>query len=219
MKLNNENIKNYIFEELDWDNTVCGTSQIKIEVKAGKVTLTGTVPSYAAYRAAEKDAITSPGVTAVENWLQVSPPPGSDIGDDDIQMRVEKILQWHSELSSNIRVGVKDGVVNLKGSVDTYWKKVKAEELASDLHGVRGLINAITVAPSESVVDQAIGDNVMTVLKRNNSIDVRNINIEVKGGIVTLSGNIPNAATHRAILNAAKYASGVVDVVDQLAIS
>jgi osmotically-inducible protein OsmY len=218
-KLNNENIKNYIFEELDWDNIVCGTSQIKIDVTDGKVILTGTVPSFAVYRAAELDALTSPGVTAVENRLQVSPPPGSDIGDNDIQMRVEKILQWHPELGPKIKVTVKNGIVNLEGSVDAYWKKVKAEDLASDLHGVRGLVNTLTVAPTESIVDQAIGENIVATLKHTGSINVRSLDIEVKDGIVTLSGTIPNAATRRAILNAAKNASGVIDVVDQLKIS
>jgi osmotically-inducible protein OsmY len=219
MVLNTENVRNYIYEELDWDNAVCGTAQIKVEITDSTAVLTGVVPSYSARRAAEKDALTAPGITAVDNRLEVIPPPGAAIHDDDIRVRAEKILEWHSELGSDFRPSVEEGIVHLDGAVDAYWKKIKAEELVSDLNGVRGIVNALAVAPTESIADQAIGENIMTVLKRNSSINISNVNITVKDGVVTLTGSIPNAASRRAVLNAAKYASGVTAVEDRLVLS
>jgi osmotically-inducible protein OsmY len=57
--------------------------------------------------------------------------------DQEIQTDVLAELRWDDRVHANeIGVAVKDGVVTLTGTVDTYMKKWRAEEAAHRVSGV-----------------------------------------------------------------------------------
>jgi hypothetical protein len=58
--------------------------------------------------------------------------------------------------SSDIAVGVKDGVVTLSGFVRSYWDKDAAEKAAKRVYGVRGVANDIEVKLSSARTDSEI---------------------------------------------------------------
>jgi osmotically-inducible protein OsmY len=55
-------------------NAETDARRITVEVVGSKVILRGTVSSYAEKKAAEETAWSAPGVTEVDNRLEVSPP-------------------------------------------------------------------------------------------------------------------------------------------------
>jgi osmotically-inducible protein OsmY len=55
-------------------NAEIDARRITVEVQGSKVILRGTVSSYAEKKAAEETAWSAPGVTEVDNRLEVSPP-------------------------------------------------------------------------------------------------------------------------------------------------
>ena len=66
--------------------------------------------------------------------------------DEAIQRDVLEELQWDSRVQPNeIGVAVKDGIVTLNGWVDSYLKKMAAQEAAHRVPGVKAVANDIEV--------------------------------------------------------------------------
>jgi osmotically-inducible protein OsmY len=66
--------------------------------------------------------------------------------DQEIQTDVMAELRWDPSVpATEIGVVVKDGVVTLTGTVDTYMKKWWAEEVAHHVNGVIAVANEIQV--------------------------------------------------------------------------
>ena len=71
--------------------------------------------------------------------------------DEEIRADVLEELKWDSRVQSNeIGVAVKDGIVTLTGWVDSYLKKIVAEEAAHRVRGVKAVANDIEVRLPES---------------------------------------------------------------------
>lgn len=66
--------------------------------------------------------------------------------DAELQRDVERAIQWEPQLHlAEIAVTVDEGIVSLAGYVDSYAKKLEAENAAKRVHGVRALIENIEV--------------------------------------------------------------------------
>lgn len=73
-------------------------------------------------------------------------PKGYQRSDERIREDVSDRLMEHPELdASGLEVHVKDGVVTLKGDVDSRWAKRQAEDIAEDVGGVRDVMNQLSV--------------------------------------------------------------------------
>jgi osmotically-inducible protein OsmY len=214
-----EQLRGRILEQLLWDSRL-DASGIRVEMDGDTVRLTGTVATFADSRAAEDDARAIAGVGAVVNALVVRYPEGVTLPSDaDIESNIRSIFFWSSSIpSSRVRPSVIDGVVTLEGSVDTYWQKLKAEELAADVIGVIGVDNRLAVVPTESYHDEAIAGSIIAALDRNINIDTRSINVEVENGTVTLSGTVSDWTSLREAEKTALYMSGVKAVTNNLTV-
>lgn len=73
-------------------------------------------------------------------------PKGYQRSDERVREDVSDRLMEHPELdASGLEVHVKDGVVTLKGDVDSRWAKRLAEEIAEVVGGVRDVMNQLSV--------------------------------------------------------------------------
>lgn len=186
-------IKKDIIDDLFWDSRV-NSANIKVHVKNNKVILNGSVSDYTTLNVAERDAWIVEGVKEVINNLNVKIPSELTIPTDKtIESNIEDLIRLDFDLHlENIDISVKNGVVRLEGTVNTLWKKSKAEEIASDVLGVLDVINKIKIVPTESHIDENIADDIIHALDRSYRIDVDDVNIKVRNGKVTVSGTIPN---------------------------
>ncbi|MBA3900267.1 MAG: BON domain-containing protein, partial [Bacteroidetes bacterium] len=186
-------VKEAIKEQLDWDDRV-SSSDIGIEVFDGTITLLGEVPNYASKVAAEEDALAVAGVKNVKNKIEVKYPEAfNGSKDEQLKTTIEQILKndYHID-SSKITVSVENGNVTLNGPVDAFWKKGM---LKSYLHGMSGLADIkdeLSVEPENEKPDREIKNEITKAFDRNDLIDSRNIVIEVDGGTVFLTGNVPD---------------------------
>lgn len=214
-----EQITAMILEQLLWDSRV-NASEIRVNVDDSTVKLTGTVPTYADLKAAEEDAWNTPGVISVTNALSVRYPQGTRLPcDTDIESNIRNIFLWSSSIpASRVQLSVVYGVVILEGSVNTYWQKLKAEELAADVVGVIDVNNRLAVVPTQSYHDEAIAHGVIAALERNININTRSLNVEVENGMVILSGIVPDWTSLREAEKTALYISGVKSVTNDLAV-
>lgn len=157
MALMDEQIKKNIVDELYWDNRV-DASKVTVEVDEGRVVLRGEVPTYLASTAAHDDALKMLGVVSVDNQLIVSYPVSATVPSD-----VETLTEIEKKLSRNpgidildLEVEVVSGEVTLRGTVDAYWKKLHAEDLAVSEPGVLIINNHLAIVPANDVIDQDI---------------------------------------------------------------
>lgn len=217
--ITDQEISTRIKNQLYWDGRV-QASDVGVTVDNGKATLSGTVPSYRAKTAAVEDARMVLGVKAVDNQLRVQHPPERTVPrDSEILEQVISALAWDADVdSTKIDVDVAGGMVTLKGTVNAYWKKYQAEDDAYSVDGVLNVINELGVVPNEDLADEAIATDIEGALERNAYVDPNQVTVEVNNGTVTLSGVVPDWSAWRAAYNAAAYTTGVVDVIDRLAI-
>jgi osmotically-inducible protein OsmY len=111
--------------------------------------------------------------------------------DRQIQTDVLSELQWDYSIQANeIGVAVKDGVVTLTGTVDTYLKKWKAEEAAHRVQGVVAVANDINVRIIGERTDADIASAAVYALKWNSSVPADKIQVTVDKGWVALKGDV-----------------------------
>jgi osmotically-inducible protein OsmY len=113
--------------------------------------------------------------------------------DEDLQREVLLELKWDARIAPNeIGVAVKNGVVTLTGSVDTFSKKWAAERAALRVRGVKGVANDIEVRlPSANeLTDPEIAEAATRALALNAIVPKDAIKVTVSRGWVTLQGEV-----------------------------
>ena len=75
----------------------------------------------------------------------------SDQRDEDLRSAILAEFMADSRIaSSDLRVGVLNGIAHLAGKVDSLENRIVAEDLASRVPGVRGVVNRIDAPGSPS---------------------------------------------------------------------
>jgi len=124
----------------------------KYDGKTKVVHLSGTVPT-----GADRDRAGEVVTQAVAPWAQVANEvtvagPDAKIADDldsGLSTRLGDLVQQDQSLSkTDIDFDVKNGVVTIKGKVQTNEQKTHVEQLARSQPGVRDVVNSLEVKPS-----------------------------------------------------------------------
>lgn len=141
-------------------NTNLNNFDINTDVKNGKVMLTGKVNSDVDKELAEELVLSLDGVTDVENSLTVvkntdmkkhdskmmSNDTESDLTDAKITTVITTRYLFDSEVGgTDIDVDTDNGVVTLKGSVESDAEKQLAMEIAKNAEDVREVVDELTV--------------------------------------------------------------------------
>jgi osmotically-inducible protein OsmY len=139
----------------------------------------------------------------------------------ELQTDVQNAIKWEPLLNAaEIGVTAKDGIVSLTGVVDSYLKKLEAENAAKKVIGVKALVEKIEVkfpsAWSKSNVE--IANEVLTALKLNWSVPKDKVTIKVEDGWVTLEGELPWNYQKEAANSAVHYLTGVKGVINNIKI-
>jgi osmotically-inducible protein OsmY len=110
----------------------------------GTVTLRGTVDNLKAKRAAENVARHTVGAFAVRNHLKVR--SSSERADKQIAQDIRASLMRDPYVDQyEIIVSVDDGRVSLLGTVDSYFERAQADDVASRVNGVTTVSNHLAV--------------------------------------------------------------------------
>jgi osmotically-inducible protein OsmY len=137
--------------------------------------------------------------------------------DEAIQADVLEELQWDTRVRPNeIGAAVKDGVVTLTGWVDSYLKKIAAEEAAHRVRGVKAVVNDIEVRLPGSAerTDADLTAAVLNALKWDAAIPAGNVDVTVSQGWVTLKGEVDHGFQKRAALRAICRLSGTKGITN-----
>ncbi len=115
--------------------------------------------------------------------------------DFDIRQSALVALTFEPSIdAASIGVAVDNGIVTLTGHVPTYAEKLKAEELAMAVHGVKGIAQEIDVRPvgTHPTADDEIARRILDGLRWSTSLptDVVKVKIKVQSGWDTQSGTV-----------------------------
>jgi osmotically-inducible protein OsmY len=199
----------------------------------GWVTLRGVVSDLAAKRAAERLARHTTGVVGVTNRIKVRPP---DIPSDAELVRdIEGALQKNPYTEAyEIRVEARDGDVSLSGAVETQFEKAEAERVAASVAGVTRVANWLrvrytdvewepyydygaptldTLRPARS--DTEVQEAIESQLRWSPFVDAEQVEVEVSGGVATLSGEV-DSWRERRVAQENAYEGGALSVVNDL---
>lgn len=213
---------------------------IDLKVSNGYVTLRGVVDNIAAKKAAVSDARNTIGVVRVNNLIKVR--PLSEFGDDTIAANIRAALLRNPVTESHeINVAVNNGVAQLSGTVDSYYEKGVAENVAQRALGVTLVRNYLVVSEPDiitfnpyvydwSVYDFSwYGDTIFTTNKSDWEIkmdiedellwspfvDVNDVDATVNAGVVTLTGTVDSWMEYNAARENA-FEGGAISVINML---
>lgn len=213
------------------------------EVSGTAVTLRGTVDNLKAKRAAAQDARNTVGVVNVYNRIRVR--PTEPISDPKIKERVKSALFRDPYVESyEISIDVVNGVVKLYGTVDTFFDKFQAEDVALRVNGVIMVKNNLIVQNDYDpylydpyVNDLFLHDNdwydsrprfpvksdwqIKTAIEDelfwSPFVDADDVDVKVENGKVTLTGTVNSWSEYNAAANNA-YEGGAVYVDNNLTV-
>ena len=134
---------------LDW-NASLPRGRVSLVASHGWITLEGTVRFHYERVAAEYAVRGLKGVKGVTNLISVQPPITSP---KDIKHRIEQAFERAADLDAEmISVEAKDGKVVLRGTVDSWAERERAELAAWAAPGVSRVENHILVASVQETV-------------------------------------------------------------------
>jgi osmotically-inducible protein OsmY len=213
---------------------------INVDTVNGLVTLHGTVPTDVEKAKAEHDARAIDGVREVRNLLQVVPAKAKDsakVSDKQLEERVTAALKADRVLEdSSVKVeSVNNGVVLLGGKAATLTDAYEAVEVASRVDGVQHVSSEIQ-SPDElgdaelwrdgaldkadqaqsSMRDRWITTATKMRLMANTDTPAFDINVDTRGGVVTLFGMVDSAKARDQAATEARKVSGVRQVVNDI---
>ncbi len=141
--------------------------------------------------------------------------------DEDIQRDVLDELKWDPHVQVNeIGVAVKDGIVMLTGWVDSYLKKLAAENAAHRVRGVKAVANDIEVRLPGSAerTDADLAKAVLDALRWNAAIPAGKLDVTVSQGWVTLRGEVEFGFEKRDAERVVQRLAGVKGVTNLITV-
>ncbi len=142
--------------------------------------------------------------------------------DVQVQRDVMNELKWEPTIhAAEIGVAVKNGVVTLSGTVDTYGKKWAADRAARRVAGVKGVTEEIkvTLAAPHWRADPDIAEAATQVLGWNLWIPRDRVQVVVRNGWITLSGDVDWFYQREHAEGAVRHLPGVLGVINSITIT
>lgn len=182
---------------------------VGVEVHGGVVTLTGTVPTWAARNAAQDAAHRVPEVRDVANEIVVGQYlPHPLPVDVEIVRRVRSALEATSPTTSRAIVSsVSGGVVTLEGVVASKEDRDALVASVVATEGVRRVQNWILVRPPADPAEE-LRAQAARALARHAEHAAKHIDVDLSGDVVKLSGTVRSEAERAAVVGAIKGAAG-----------
>lgn len=139
----------------------------------------------------------------------------------DLKSEVMEELKWDPSVNeADIGVIVRDGIVTLTGTVDSYGEKAAAERAVQRVLGVKGVANEIEIRlPGISKrTDTDIAAAVVNALQWHVFLPRDHIKVAVDGGWVTLKGEMQWQYQKEAAETSVRHLLGVRGITNEITV-
>ncbi len=141
----------------------------------------------------------------------------SEMTDQDISDKIEdQLILDPGVLSVLINVRTTDGIVTLRGKVNSILAKERAARVAKTVKGVRSVVNRIDINPTALRPDDQVRKDVENALAADPATESYIIGTTVESGQVTLTGAVHSHQQRQVARTVAKGVRGVRAVEDQI---
>jgi len=145
----------------------------------------------------------------------------SSENDAKIQAEVTKALS--KKQYSAVQASVKDGIVDLTGSVKVFADKENADKAVHRIKDVAAVRNDIEVGGGETPIsDQQLQDTLIKKIQYDRvgygTTAFNAISVGVQNGVVTLGGTAYGPVDKDSAVAVANYTPGVKDVIDDISV-
>ena len=239
MKRSDDRITMDVGKRLKADRSLDDSSISVKSVAKGVVLLTGKAATLDDHQRALYYAASAPGVFRVVSEIDVSDTlPDEDFRTDAVAKRTAGAITsdlWITSATkmklaadtrtpaTEINVDSRNGVVTLFGMVATEESKSAASEIAHGVAGVKRVENQIEVVSSATqemvqARDEEIREGVKQALKDHGDQENADIGVEVKNGVVRLTGKVPTWQRNLSAVYVARSVTGVRSVSNELTV-
>lgn len=212
---------------LAWDALV-EFDPITVSVRDRQVILSGTTGSVAERVRAATDArvVGVLGVDASRLLVDSARRPDVNLrrlrgskSDSDIANAISNAVRYDPRVrAANITPSVVDGAVTLRGTVDTLSARMAVAALARNIVGVRSVNNQLAVRSARLVSETILLNQVSDALVFDPLLDMRDLEIGIKNGQVTLTGSIDTNFERAEVLDDVSGIPNVARIDDRLTV-
>ena len=214
--INDKMLQNDVLDALNGE-PLTATSEINVMVSHGIVTLTGKVDHFSKKFQAGNTVRNVIGVKEVIDTIDVSINSWEQKNDIEITAELLSVFRWNwNTLNNTIKVNVINSWVTLSGELEWNYQREAAKTVASNLIGVKGVTNLITIKPNEGI--ELNKRALEHALKSHVALDVSDIIVAVSDCDVTLKGSVDTWYQKELAGRIAWKAPGVVTVTNELVI-
>jgi len=193
-------------------------AEIGVIVKGAIVTLTGNVDSLVKKTEALHAAKKIKGVAAIVDEIRVIIEKSSAVSDQHIaEQLVSNFKENHIVPKSSVTITVEKGWVTLEGILPWNFQRDIAQELVENQAGIIGVINNIKL--KRELCDQVEKELLEKALQRHWAFDMDEINIQVTGATIQLSGTVGSLFQKEEAERIAYKTPGVIKVVNHLKVN
>ena len=191
-----------------------GSTYIHVSTFKGIVTLSGSVKNLAEKKYADLEAKKIKGVLGVINEIVVTPAARFET---DIAQDIRRRLINNAFIKGKgLDIHVSDGHVTISGTVSSRAESAEAELLASEVRGVKSVVNNLEISSPAKRSDQDIKKDVISSMERDVYLFGLPISVDVKDGVVTLNGSVGNAFQKKIARDTAFWVGNVKKVENNL---
>ena len=141
---------------------------------------------------------------------------------EELRNHVVDEIKWDpqvKDVSNQINVVAKEGIITLSGVVESYRKKMACERAAQRVAGVKIVASDIEVDPVRKKTDSEIAEAVESALHWNSSINNDQVKILVNDGLVYLDGAVDWEYQRKLVQRSVENLIGVRGIVNNISIN
>ena len=199
---------------------------IDVAVHSRIVALTGRVPTPEVRSIAEAIVADTPGVAGVENRLDVDPKAVANgyeasllqrIADLETQVSLQERLRHEPLLAgANVKVEVDQGIVVLRGAVESEMERETAQQVARSAVGAEHVRSELQALNPEQGGGDVLARRVQFELYSTGAFDLSRLQVHSQAGRVRLEGSVRSEAERLLALHLAEGVPGVREVANEL---
>jgi len=139
----------------------------------------------------------------------------------DTEGSLRKALDEADIRNVDVAVDDREDVVHLSGTVETLADRTRAEEVANSVVGTSGtVVNDLTIEDFEDTApaspDEQLTAQIDALIDADRTLRERDVNILVRGGAVTISGEVRTQGERARAARLVEQAPGVTTVTNEL---